>query len=92
MLCLRSLLSGNTFLEDLIEQSHCDRHFLQKPTGKNDFRTAVLCHMVYTTLASSFTDFSNVTEYTAAGLEILSFRNRGGEVRGRKKLVIQIAW
>lgn len=96
MLCLRSLKSGNTFSEDLIEQSHCDiqTFFLQKPTAKNDFRTAILCHMHYTTLVSLFTDFSNMTEDRAAGLEIISFRNwgRGLGVKRREKSVIQIEW
>lgn len=96
MLCLKSWISGNTFSEDLIEQSHCDvqTFFLQKPTAKNDFRTVILCRMHYTVLVSSFTNFSNMTEYTAAGLEILSFRNwgRGVGMMGRKKSVIQIEW
>lgn len=51
------------------------------------------CHMLYTTLASSFTDFSNMIEDTAAGLDIISLRNRGREVlTGNKKSVIQIEW
>lgn len=49
--------------------------------------------MLYTTLASSFADFSNMIEDTAAGLDMISLRNRGREVvTGNKKSVIQIEW